>query len=130
MKILKVAMLFAGLSFVYCIVNAQEFYVPQVSSNTQTSTNAQIVLSTPTVATSINCIQHLTVESPNSTTVDILSLGTTIYSIVTSTGVPFDTQWGAGTALCGNKGQQMTIDDTGGGAYTISIESFVTASGY
>ena len=125
---------------------AQQFALPALISISTTSTNASIVLSTTAMglpASSVYppsqyypCIQHLTVTSVNAgtfmlvtatvTASNTLSAGTTNYSVVLSSGVPYDSQWAPQAAWCAQPGNQLSLVVTGGGAYTISCEAFTT----
>ena len=127
-KIILAAMMAGALLLLPKLSQAQQFSLPQYTSSQTTVMNGFIYLATPTVSNAMNCIQHLTAYATvGGAQFNVLSLGTTIYTISVSTGLPYDSQWGSQTALCGSPGQQMTIDESGtSGLYIISIEAFTS----
>lgn len=117
--------------------HSDQFSIPYVIEQSTTITNASLVLSTrPFVNTQyMHCINHVTAESTAGgqflftvatvTSSGTLSPETTNYSIVLSTGFPYDSQWGNFTAWCGGANNQVQLKVTAGN-YTISCEEFVT----
>lgn len=116
--------------------HATQFVIPNITSQSTTTTNASIVFSTNVASGQyMSCLQHLTVSDNAAGTFGIsfatvtsqrtLSPATTTYAVILSSGVPYDTQWGDMGAYCGPPNTQMTLFVTSGN-YVISCEQFVS----